>query len=240
MTRRSTAERAGLTPEAVVSAAARLSEQSSLTGWTIRDLAAELGTSSSAVYHHVGGIELLHREIARRTLAKIESPSDELTSQAAADAAGRPRWALWFERLLLDGYPELVRTPGLPHWFMMHGPVFPEVSPILETGIGLLREGGFGDRAGIAYALLLNTAMLTIGVGDARLRESDDPERDRRDMLAGFTSLPEEARGAHALAAELIQPYTQGSDAAQAARLAYYEAAIRVTIAGLLAERERL
>ena len=236
MARRSTADRAGLTPSAVIDAALALTEAFGLSGWTIRDLAGRLGTSSSAIYHHVGGIEAVHREIARRVIALLPVPEPE-PSRAPKSP---PVWVTWFERLLLDAYPLLTRYPGLPHWFTMHGPAFPDALPIVETGIGLLRDDGFGERAGTAYALLLNTAMLTLGVTDARARAnlgSPGGAKDHSSMLTTFEELPAGAEHARALAVSMIQPYTLGPASAAAERRRYYEAAVRVTIAGVLAER---
>lgn len=41
-------------------------------------------------------------------------------------------------------------------WLLMHVPTFSSALPLVDAGITLLGEAGFGDRAGFAYPALLN------------------------------------------------------------------------------------
>lgn len=58
--------RAGLDPEAVVSAAAGLADAEGLDSLTLSELAAELGVRPPSLYAHVGGIDDLRRRLGAR------------------------------------------------------------------------------------------------------------------------------------------------------------------------------
>jgi hypothetical protein len=115
----------------------------------------------------------------------------------------------------------------------MHGPTFPSVIPIIETGIAALERGGFGDRTGVAYSALLNTAMLTISIGDERLLHEEDGPRDHATMMAEFRRAAADSPGFSMLAQEMISPFVRGGEEAAERRRAYYDTVVEITIAGL-------
>jgi AcrR family transcriptional regulator len=142
--------RSAITPERVTAVAADLTRRSHLLGWSMRDLTGELQVSPSVVYHHVGGKDMLSRRVVERALDGLSAPDDSLP------------WTEWFRALLADLYPRLAEYPGAAKWLLMHGPTFPTVMPVIGTGMGVLQRAGFGERAGMAYATLLNTPLLTL------------------------------------------------------------------------------
>ncbi len=81
--------------------------------------------------------------------SKIELPDAELS------------WQDWFRTLLHSVQPLAAEYPGVAKWMLMHDPTIPAV---LEAGMAILRRAGFGDRTELAYAVLLNSAMLTISM----------------------------------------------------------------------------
>jgi len=213
----------GLTAELVVDAAVELTRASHLLSWSLRDLAGRLGVAPSVIYHHVGGKDLLCRRVVERVLDRIELPPADLD------------WPDWFRELLLSAGPLVAAYPGVAKWMLMHGPTIPAALPILEAGMAALRRGGFGERSELAYALLLNTAMLSISVGDDRLQHEGDGPRDHATMMAEFHRMPTASDEARSLGREFLRPFAEGGDAAARMRENYYRFAVDTTIAGLAA-----
>lgn len=181
----------------------------------------------SVLYHHVGGKDLIARRVVERVVEGFGPPP-----------AGLP-WTVWFRTLLLDLYPSLAAYPGTANWLLMHGPTFPTLMPIVETGIMILRRGRFGDRAPVGYALLLNTAVLTVSLSDDRLRHEEDGPRDHATMMAEFRAAAEGLPGVQSMADDFIAPFARGGETADRLREEYYRLVVDTTIAGLAATLER-
>lgn len=211
----------GLTPERVVDSALELTEQSHLLGWSIRDLARRLDVTASVVYHHVGGKDLIARRVVERVLGELEAPSADLL------------WEEYFRTLLLAAYPIVVARPGVAKWLLLHGPTFPAALPILDRGIAALERAGFGGEVGLAYATLLNTALLTVTVGDDRLLHEEDGPRDHASMMAEFRNASQDSPGLQVLTDSLIDPFVRGGGAAAAQRESYYRFVVDTAIAGI-------
>jgi AcrR family transcriptional regulator len=211
----------GLTPEQVVSAALRLTGESHLFGWSIRDLARALDVAPSVIYHHVGGKDLLCRRVVEDVLADLSAPSSTLA------------WDDWFRELLYAIRPLLTRYPGTAKWLLMHGPVFPAVIPLVDAGIAALQRAGFGDETAFAYAALFNNALLTISIGDERTEHEGDGPRDHSAMMREFRSVGADSPGVAVLTESLISPFVEDVADAERQREAYYRFVVDTTIAGL-------
>lgn len=211
----------GLTPDRVVDAAAELTRESHLMSWSIRDLAGRLGVAPSVIYHHVGGKDLLCRRVVERVLVRIELPDLELP------------WQDWFRTLLHSVQPLAAEYPGAAKWMLMHGPTIPAVLPVLEAGMAILHRAGFGDRTELAYAVLLNSAMLTISMSDDRLQHEGDGPRDHATMMTEFRQLPTASDDVRAMGRDFLRPFAEGGETAARMRIAYYHFTIDTTIAGL-------
>lgn len=214
----------GLTPSAVVAAAVELTQEVPLMSWSLRDLAGRLGVSPSVIYHHVGGKDLLCRRVVEHALSRVSVPD-----------RGLP-WQEWFRTLLHSAGPLIAQYPGVAKWMLMHGPTIPAALPIVEAGITVLEDAGFGERAHFSYALLLNTAMLTISMGDDRLQHEGDGPRDHATMMTEFQELTSVSDTVRAMGQEFIRPFAAGGEAAARIRWAYYRFAVDTTIAGLASE----
>lgn len=208
----------GLTPDRVVDAAEELTRESHLMSWSIRDLAGRLGVAPSVIYHHVGGKDLLCRRVVERVLVRIELPDAELS------------WQDWFRTLLHSVQPLAAEYPGVAKWMLMHGPTIPAV---LEAGMAILRRAGFGDRTELAYAVLLNSAMLTISMSDDRLQHEGDGPRDHATMMTEFRQLPTASDDVRAMGRDFLRPFAEGGETAARMRIAYYHFTVDTTIAGL-------
>ena len=148
---------AGLTPETVIDAAVELTRIKGLETWSLRDLSKELGVAPSAVYHHVGGREVLSQQVVRRVLLMIDAPTTVMP------------WRDWFRSTLFSARPVLMRYPGVARWLILHGPALPEMAPIVDSAIESLNEAGFGERVGFVCSALINVAMMVIVRGTMRL-----------------------------------------------------------------------
>lgn len=115
----------------------------------------------------------------------------------------------------------------------MHGPTFPTALPVIETGVATLRQAGFGDNAELAYAALLNNAMLTISMSDDRLLHEDDGPRDHATMMAEFHRAATDRPGGPPLDDSFIAPFAEGGEPAKVKREAYYRYIVQTTIAGI-------
>lgn len=211
----------GLTPTLVVDAAVELTRESHLMSWSIRDLARRLGVTVSAIYHHVGGKDLLCRRVVERMLLGIEPPDAELP------------WPEWFRVLLLSAGPRAAEYPGTAKWMLMHGPTLPAALPVLEVGLAVLDRAGFGERAPAAYAVLLNGAMLTVSLSDDRLQHEGDGPRDHATMMAEFRNIDTSSASVRAMGEEFIRPFAEGGETALAMRWKYYRLAVETAIAGV-------
>lgn len=211
----------GLTPDRVVAAAADLTRESHLMSWSIRDLAGRLGVAASVIYHHVGGKDLLCRAVVEHMLTRVSLPDPDLP------------WQQWFRTLLASAGPAAAEYPGTAKWMLMHGPTLPAALPIFDAGMAALERGGFGDRVTLAYAALLNNAMLTVSIGDDRLQHEDDGPRDHAAMMAEFTRMAESSPRMRAMGEDFIGGFAQGGENAQRLRWDYYAFIVENTIAGL-------
>jgi AcrR family transcriptional regulator len=211
---------AGLTADRIVDAALALTRDTHLYGWSLRDLARELAVAPSVIYHHVGGKDLLARRVIERALAPLTLPDAALG------------WREWFRVLLAGVYDVATPYPGTAKWALLHGPTFPSMVPVVDAGIAKLREAGFADRSAFAYSALLNTATLTISIGDERLLHDDDGPRDHAAMMAEFSRTGPGSPGVAALAG-FMASFAEGGEAAATLRAAYYRDAVDVTIRGL-------
>lgn len=213
----------GLTPERIIDVALELTRTSHLSGWSIRDLARVLDVAPSVIYHHVGGKDLIGRHVVERVLVGLDAPPTALG------------WQEWFHALLDSIYLVVSPFPGVAKWLLMHGPTFPSVLPIIETGVAALRHAGFADQAELAYAALLNNAMLTISIGDDRLLHEDDGPRDHATMMAEFRRAAADRPEGAPLDESFIASFAEGGEPVDSQREAYYRHIVRTTIAGVAA-----
>lgn len=211
----------GLTPDRVVDAAAELTRTSHLMTWSLRDLAGRLGVAPSVIYHHVGGKDLLSRGVVERMLGQITMPSNELP------------WQQWFRTLLHSAGRCAADYPGTAKWMLMHGPTIPAVLPILEAGMAVLHHARFGAQSNVAYAVLLNNAMLTISMNDDRLQHERDGPRDHATMMAEFQKMPTASTEVRSMGEDFIRPFAEGGDTASRMRWKYYDVVVESTISGV-------
>lgn len=180
------------------------------------------------LYHHVGGRDLILRGVVERILGQMVLPDEGL------------EWQQWFRELLSGLRPIVQEYPGSAKWLLMHGPSFPGVIEVFDKGIGILSVAGF-RRPAVVYALLVNSALLTISMGDERHEQGEDGPRDHASMLQEFAAVGQESAGVTRLIEELIQPLA-ASDSAEEEQVndLYYRFLVESLLAGVWQRRDML
>ena len=145
-----------LTPALVVDTALNLTRERGLDAWTLRDLAAALDTWPNTINHHVGDRDAVLDAVVDRVVGMMPNPPAALP------------WQDWFRALLFDGRDVLARYPGVARRLSRDGASVPAALPVMDRGIGLLAAAGFGPDAPLAYAALLNAAVLLVALDDDR------------------------------------------------------------------------
>ncbi|RLP10109.1 TetR/AcrR family transcriptional regulator [Propionibacterium australiense] len=212
---------AGLTTQAVVDAAVELSGQRGLTVWSLRDLAQELGVAPSVIYHHAGGRETLNRLVAERVLGMVGLPTRIMP------------WRQWFREALFPIRPVLRSYPGTARWVLLHGPVLPDLVPVIDAGIASLRHDGFGQDAAIAYASLVNTALMMVAAADDRVLYEGDAPRDHASLIRGIEELSADSTGISLMTRDLLTQFTGSPERIAAAQDRYYRFVLERIMDGL-------
>lgn len=138
----------------IVAGAVELTARDGLDGWTLRQLAARIEASPAVVYHHVGDREAVVGLVLDHVVRRLTVPPETLP------------WREWFGLLLDDHREVLRRYPGVARRLAMHGPPATCGAPIVDLGVRLLQEAGFGDDCVLAYNVLMTTAYQYISLED--------------------------------------------------------------------------
>ena len=168
-----------VTPRQIVDAAVALTMEHGLEKWTVRQLAAVVQAYPAVVYHHVGSRDAVLAEVLERVVGMLPVPPAELP------------WRDWFRVLLGELRGVLRRYPGVARRFSLHGPGVRAAGPIIDRGVRLLQEAGFGKESVLTYNLLLGTACQFLAMEDdraanpeirAQMSEAYRAVRDRDDQ----------------------------------------------------------
>jgi len=158
--------RAGLHPDAVVDAAARIADAEGLDAVTLARLASDLGIRTPSLYSHVGGLDDLRSRLAARGARELADAMQEA-------AAGRARGDAL--RAVAAAYRSYAREhPG--------SYAAAQRSAWLARGAGDAAAGDPGERAVRVFAAVLAGYGLT---GDEAIHAT----RAVRAALHGFAAL---------------------------------------------------
>ncbi|MEV1294095.1 TetR/AcrR family transcriptional regulator C-terminal domain-containing protein [Pseudonocardia sp. NPDC049635] len=194
-----------------------------LLGWSLRELADRLGVTVSVITHHVGSKDRLLRAVVEEALSGLRPPPEDL------------EWDAWFRAMLLEIRAPLRRYPGTAKWVLLHGPTFPSIMPMIDTGVGALERAGFGDAVGLAFATLFNNAVMTLAVADDRLTDEGDGPRDHGSAMRDLLATGAGRAGMAVLESTLMRMFAPGTPEAHET---YYRFVVDTTIAGLTAVRD--
>ncbi|GGP81095.1 TetR/AcrR family transcriptional regulator C-terminal domain-containing protein [Streptosporangium pseudovulgare] len=179
-------ERGKLSRERVLDAALALVDEIGVKGLTMRRLGAEIGVEAMTLYYYVPNKEALLDGLVERVLSR---------AVAEPPAPGTP-WRSMLREAAVGYRRELLRHPGVLPLVAGRPVSGPEALQVLEAGVAVLREAGFGLREAF-HAI---TATITFVVGHT-LAEVPPPGQDEPALdTTGFPLI------AHAVAEGLGAP----------------------------------
>jgi AcrR family transcriptional regulator len=190
--RRERPSKPALTREGIVALAVGIMRAEGLEKVTMRRLAGELDTGPASLYVYVRNTAELHAAVLDTLLGEVESP-----------AGGS-----WLDRLTgtVRAYTELLHTyPSLARSALVTRPAGPGALGLLDTLLGLLREGGVpDDRAAWGVDLLLLVATASAAEHATR-DETPGSEAEDEALAAAIRGADREAHPhVAALGAELL------------------------------------
>ncbi|WP_280263557.1 TetR/AcrR family transcriptional regulator [Nocardia wallacei] len=163
----------GLSRGVIVDAALALTAERGLDGWSMRDLTGRLDTSLSVIYHHVGDRERLRAAVVDRIYAEMDLDIDETD------------WRTALYSVLSAMIDHLSGYRGVATWLLHNGPQTEQLVPVLETGMRLMLEAGWGEESAPAHSMAFNTCLGLIALGDRQPGDTAEPG------LSGLRSLLE-------------------------------------------------
>ncbi len=214
-----TARRAGLTKQIIADKAVLLSEEYGLTGWSIRDLAGSLDVVPSVIYHYFPNKEDLYDAVVDQVCAEISLPDENL------------EWKPWFRALLKNVRPVLLRYNGITDRLTV-GKLTKQFLPIVDTACEKLLAAGFAEFTPLAYSMIFNAAIWTIGARNLRWQRRGKPVYSLTEMLDRMRPMADESAGLEYLINNLFEPLTQQQTYEQISE-EYYDLIIQVLLDGV-------
>ena len=156
-----------------MTAGVQLTAAHGLSGWSTRDLAAEVGCWPTAIVHRIGPRQDVERTVVDAVLRQVNLPPPDLT------------WRPWYAELLTSLHQTLSHYPGVARWLGMAATTVPGAVAIIDVGVGKLLEAGLDEEASAAHITLLNTAVHLITAVDER---DIDPQLNKS-IRASLTEL---------------------------------------------------
>lgn len=157
-TARTRGQHAGLTREAILRAAVRLTDRDGLAALSMRRLGAELGVEAMALYHHVPNKDALLDGMIEEVATEVPVPR----FRAAGWRSGMRRYAL----ALLDA---VAAHPDLVPLALYRPAVTPRNLQTTEALLASLHRAGFEPRQALDLVYALNGLVLV----HAALRTGD-------------------------------------------------------------------
>jgi AcrR family transcriptional regulator len=152
-------EKQPLSEELIVEAALRVIRRDGAANLTMRELAAELGVSSMAAYHHVANKRVLLSLVAEHVYSEVDMPSAALP---------------WDERLLVlarDRRRAIRRYRGLPE--ALSGLDATHIRRLEDAELDILLDAGFPPTVAVPAARVLMDWTLGNATVDSMLRDPD-------------------------------------------------------------------
>ncbi|SDG28647.1 regulatory protein, tetR family [Sinosporangium album] len=154
-----------VTAEQIIDRALELTAEHGLDGWTLRQLAAAIEAYPAVIYHHIGDREAVVLGVLERVVGMMPLPPGDLP------------WRDWFRVLVGELRTVLRGYPGVAHRLAVYGPTVQGAVPIIDRGVRLLQDAGFGKESVLAYSMILSTACQFVSVEDERRRGAMDRTR---------------------------------------------------------------
>ncbi|WP_216402510.1 TetR/AcrR family transcriptional regulator [Arcanobacterium phocae] len=190
---KTTARRVGLNKEIILEKAIDLSQSKGIEGWSIRDIARELDVVPSVIYHYYPHKEALCDSVVDRVCADIELPAEDLD------------WKAWFKAVAQVIRPVLLRYYGITDRFA-RGKFTTQFLPVIDIAYEKLIEAGFGDKAELAYVIITNSVIHTIGARNLRSVHQTGERHDLDAMLERFKPMMKDSVGLSMVVANYLGP----------------------------------
>ncbi|OKL54593.1 hypothetical protein BSZ39_03455 [Bowdeniella nasicola] len=165
----------GLDPQQITMRALKLSEERGLTGWSIRELAAELDVATSVVYHYFPAKDDIYEAVVDHATTTVELPDESLD------------WKEWFTEVLMSLRAACLRVPGIAERTVT-GKLTPAMVPIIEAAYARLKAAGFAEMTPWAYSMIFNVAMSAVAARDRQSPHHPD-QYVIADMLEDMSDL---------------------------------------------------
>ena len=179
--------------DSICEAALELTKQFGIDGWSIRQLANAIKAHPSIVNYHVGRREDVVHLVIDRVNAEIDLPEYD------------GDWKAWFRLLLGNMRRTLRKYPGVSRRLAAVGPGLGKSSHIIDCGIRVLDDAGFGDQSGIVYSLLLCQTCAFIAAEDDRDKMGDV----RKETGAAYASALSSSESGVATLAKTVKPLVE-------------------------------
>lgn len=168
-----------------------LTKESGIDGWSIRQLAKSIEAHPSIINYYVGRREDVVHLVIDRVNAEIDLP------EYHGD------WKPWF-KALLEGLRSTLRGyPGVARRLAAVGPGLGESERIINRGIEVLSDAGFGDQAAFVYTILLSQTCAFVATEDDR-DKMDDVRKEVGDSYASALSASDPGIAALAKTVKLL------------------------------------
>ncbi|WKR21577.1 TetR/AcrR family transcriptional regulator [Actinomyces israelii] len=196
-TRAPTARRAGLNRGAVLDQAVRLSQEHGVEGWSMRDIARSLDVVPSVIYHYYPQKDDLCDAVVEEVCSTVELPDADLG------------WKEWFTALLTAYRPVFLRCPGVTDRLAM-GRITESFLPVIDMAMAKLADAGFGALAPLAYAMIFNVTVSTIGVRNMRTHRAKSGGRayDMSAVVRRLSAMTARSEGLDVMVRNFFVPLT--------------------------------
>lgn len=161
------APRNTLTLNIIVSTALKLIEKDGMVGLSMRQLAAELQVTATALYHHVKDKDELLEHCAEGILAKL-APHDT-----------RQPWSAQLRSLILSFQKVFLRYPGLARYLLIHRDSSIASLQWVESILSVMLTAGYTPAVAAEVVLSMTFLINPLTLIDGRL-----PEKSSRAMIA--------------------------------------------------------
>ncbi|WP_081706215.1 TetR/AcrR family transcriptional regulator [Nocardia sp. CNY236] len=222
-TRSRRAYRTGLSRALIVDAAQALTVERGLAGWGMRDVAARLDTSLSVIYHHVGDRDAVCAAVVDRVYAEMDLQLDTTN------------WRELLHGVLTSMIDHLSGYPGVATWLLRNGPQTEALLPVLDAGVTLMLEAGWGEESAAAYSVAFNTCLGLIALGDQQIGAADPGLSGLLDMLDADSSAGPGAKQMQ----QMVERFTTDAER-EATRREYCRYALERVLDGLQVRLDQL
>lgn len=149
---RPASQRRKLSTDAVVEAALHIAERQGFGALSMRNLAAHLGVSATALYHHVASRDALLELCAERAMSKISAAAPEWD------------WKRRLKHLIVEQQRICLKYPGLSRYLITHRSSSAADMHWMESILDIMRGAGYDKTTAInvmiAMSFVLNPTTL--------------------------------------------------------------------------------